>query len=199
MNALLARFSALPRAARWALVAGSFVLGYFVIVEPLIDASARAAARADALQAGLHRRLDAAGERSGATQQLALAASQFGAPLAPGGPERASVLNARIESIFRDRLVSNLSIKARAPTALPRTAMAGGVPEGKQVQRLVLDVEFECEPAVAFAVIADLEQTREVASLGRVNIRRLDREGRKIVQVSLAPEAWTLSPRGAAR
>lgn len=199
MNAIIARIAALPRAARWALVAGAFVLGYFVVIEPVIDASARAGARADSMQAGLHRRLDAAGERSSASQQLALAASQFGLPLAPGGAERASALNARIEAIFRDRMVSNLSIKARAPSSLPRTAMVGGVPEGKQVQRLVLDVEFEADPKVAIAVIADLEQTREVASVGRVNMRRLEREGRKIVQVSLAPEAWILSARGAAR
>lgn len=199
MSGVLGRIRALPRAMRWAIVAAAFVLGYFVVVEPALDASARASARADALQAGLDRRLDAAGERSEASRTLALAASQFGAPLPPGGPDRASALNARIEAILRDRSVSNLSIKARSPVALPRTAMEGGVPEGKQVQRLVLDVEFEADPSVAMAIVADLEKAREVSSVGRVVMRRVEREGRKTVQVSVSPEAWTLAARGGAR
>lgn len=199
MSALLERFAALPRAARWGVLAGVLMVAYFAIVEPVLDATATASARADALQAGIDRRLAIAAGQSETSRVFALAAAQYGAPLPPGGPERAAALNARIETVLRDRAVSALTIKARAPAALPRTAMPGVIPEGRQAQRLVLDVEFESAPDVAAAVIADLERIPEVAAISRLSMRKVEREGVKRVQVSVSPETWVIAARGASR
>lgn len=183
----------LPRAAKWAISAGAFIALYFLVIEPALDATARFNNRSDALSAALDRR------RAADRSALALAASRFGDPLLPGGPERSAELNNRIEQILRDRSVSGLTIRARAPVPLGRAVFAGLIPDGRQAERLILDVDFEADPAVAAAILADLEQAPEVAAVSRVILRRQERDGRRTVQVGLSPEAWVLSPKGGVR
>ncbi len=197
VNSLLQRWNSLPRAGRWLLAAAAAFAAYFAVVEPVLNRTGDLAARADAIQAGLDRQ--AQRSQSGASGAIALGLSRFGSAAVPGRGERSGELNARLEEILRQRKVSSLSIRARAPVPLGRSAMDDVIGEGEQVQRLILDIDFESSPEVAAAVLADLEQAREVASVGRVSMRRLDRGGQRAVQVSLSPEAWVIAPRGGGR
>lgn len=205
MEGLLQRWKALPRAAQWLLVTGAIAVVYFAAVEPALDASASYSARADVLQAGLDRTRDRRAEDSASGRALALGAARFGAPLLPAAPgatgadDRGAALNARIESILRDRQLRALSIKARTPVPLGRDVLADVVGPDEQAQRLVIDLDFEAEPQAAMAVIADLERAPEVASIGRISLRRLDREGQRVVQVSVSPEAWIIARKGGRR
>ncbi|MBL8745351.1 MAG: hypothetical protein JNK58_03235 [Phycisphaerae bacterium] len=187
------RWNSLPRAGRWLVAAAAFMLAYFVVVEPALDATARAAARADVLQAALDRRRATAAGASDAARNATLAATKFGAALPPGGSDRPAALNACIERVLRDRPVSALAIRTRAMVPLGRAVFAGLIPEGQQAQRLVLDVDFECAPPVAAEILAELEQAPEVTAVGRVIMRKIERDGRRAVQVSLSPETWVIT------
>jgi hypothetical protein len=190
-----ARWDALPRTGRWIVSAVGFIVVYFVIVEPTLDTTASLSARADVLQSGIDRRRTSAAGGSDAAGKAALAAARFGAALAPGGAERPGDLNARVEQVLRDKNVSALTIRTRALVPLGRAVFAGLIPEGHQGQRLVLDVDFESSPAVAMEILAAMEQTPEVTSVGRVIIRKVEREGKDSVQVSLSPETWVITPK----
>jgi hypothetical protein len=188
------RWRSFPRAARWTALAAAFLVLYFTAIEPALDLTASWTARADAIEAAMIARRD-----PGAAQRDALAASRFGTPLLPGGPERSAELNARVEQVLRGRDVGALTIRARAPVPLGRSAFAGLVPESVSAQRLILDVDFECDPALAAAILADLEQAPEVAAVNRVILRRDDREGKRLLRVTLSPEAWVFASKGAPR
>lgn len=189
------RWNSLPRTGRWIVAAAAFMAAYFVVIEPALDATASLAARADVLQSGLDRRRASASGASDAAAREALAISRFGETREPGGPERPGELNACVERILRDRAVSSLTIRARALVPLGRAAFAGVIPESQQAQRLALDVDFESSPQIAVEIIAALEQAPEVTALGRVILRKVERDGKKSVQVSLAPETWVITPK----
>jgi len=194
MSPLVERWRSLPRAARWLIAFGLIVVLYFAVAEPALDWRARASARADALEAGLARQAERAAGTSADAAALALAASRFGSPSLPGGEERIRELNRRVEDIFSRHTVSNLTIRARSPASLGREALAGAVPQGLQAQRAALDIEFEASPETTSAVLAELEGAPEVAAVGRLTLRRTDRDGRKRVAVSVSPEAWIIAP-----
>lgn len=205
MEGLLQRWKALPRAAQWLVLAAAVALVYFLAVEPALDATASYATRADVLQSGLDRSRDRRAEDSASGRALALGATRFGDPLLPAAPnaagaeDRGAALNARIESILRDRRLRALSIKARVPAPLGRDVLVDVIGPDEQAQRIVVDLDFEADPQAAMAVIADLERAPEVASIGRVSLRRLDRDGQKVVQVSVSPEAWIIGRKGGRR
>lgn len=192
---LLERWSALPRVGRWVVAAAAFIAIYFAVVEPALDLTASWNARADAIESGLSSRAGA----SDAAQQSALAASRFGSPLLPGGPGRSGELNARVEQILRGRDVSGLTIRARAPVPMGRAVFAGLIPENTSAQRLILDVDFECSPSIAASILADLESAPEIAAVGRVVLRRDDRDAKRLIRVSLSPEAWVFAAKGGGR
>lgn len=199
MSSLIARWSALPRAARWSALAAAGIAAYFLVIEPALDATASLSARADALQAGVDRRNERARAESEAGRLRSLAAANFGAPALPGRAERSGELNARLEEVFRGRAVGSLAMKARAPVALGRGALEAGLQEIEQAQRLIVDVDFESTPDVATAVLADLERAGEIAAINRIILRKIEKDGKKLVQVSISPEAWVIGPRGGSR
>lgn len=187
------RWESLPPTGRWAAMAAAFMAAYFLVIEPTLDWRASLSARGDVLQSGIDRRRAQQAGSSEAAGKAALAASRFGEVRGPGGAERPGELNACVERILRDRAVTGLSIRTRALVPLGRAVFAGLIPEGQQAQRLVLDVDFESSPAVAAEILAEMEQAPEVTAVGRVIVRRIEREGKKAVQVSLSPETWVIS------
>lgn len=188
---LLERFHTAPRVVRWAALALTAIAAYFLLIEPALDATSSYNARADVMQAGIDR-LTASDDSSSAS---ALSAQQFGQPLLPGGPERTAALNARVESLLRDRRVSDLSIRARTPVALPRVSFAAVLPDNRVAQRLILDIQFEAAPSDAVAFLADLERAPEVSAISRVTFRTVQRDGVTLVQFAVSPESWIFAPR----
>lgn len=205
IRALAERWVLLPRSIRWLMLAATAAAIYFAVVEPVLDATVSYSTRADQLQAGLDRSRERRAEDSEAGRALMLGATRFGNPLAPsargasGADDRSAAINARIESILRDRNLRALSIKARALTPLGRNAFAGVIGLDEQAHRLVIDLDFEADPESAMTVIADLERAPEFSSIGRLSLRGLDREGQRLVQVSVSPEAWIITRKGGRR
>lgn len=198
MNSLLARFKALPRAARWLVIfVGGLVLPYFIIAEPALERASELSSRADLLQASLTRVAKRTGEADRAGQSLALGHARFGEVPFPGEAKQVEALNARIQSIIDERRISSWSTRARPPAALGREALAGVVPEGMQVQRVQVQLDFEASPEAAVGVIADLERSGEVYAITRASLRRLEKDGRKLVAATLTVETWFLTPKGA--
>jgi hypothetical protein len=189
----------LPRAAQWALAAAAFVGGYFLLVEPTLDLTNSLDTRADYLWTSLSRSGDPAAAQTESERVISVGVLNHGDPelatLETGGGK----LNERIEAILRDRQIVSLSIKARAPAPLGRGVLQDAVGEGRQVQRQILDIDFEAAPDVAMSILAELEKSKEVASVGRVSLRKSPKEGRNLLQVSVSPEAWVLAPKGASR
>ena len=193
---LLERFHTAPRVVRWATLAITATLAYFLLIEPALDAASSYNARADVMQAGLDRQ-SADGPSDSGSNDSALSTLQFGSPLSPGGPERSAALNARVESLLRDRRVSDLSIRARTPVALPRASFAAVLPDNRVAQRLILDIQFEASPADAVAFLADLERAPEVSAISRATFRTVQRDGVTLVQLAVSPESWIFSPKNA--
>ncbi len=200
MRHLLDRWRRMARAARWAVLAGAGMAAYFAVVEPALDAAATLRARAEVMESGLERARDWRAEDSEIGRSLALAQARHGLPRLPGGIEngedRAVALSARIESIVRPRRLSALAIRSRAPVALGRDALADVLDADQFVQRLIVDMEFEAEPSAAMEVIAELERAPEVARIDRLSLRRIEKNGQRLLQVSVSPEAWRITRRG---
>lgn len=197
MNALVSRFKSLPRAARWLLLfLGLIVLPYFAVIEPALNLSADLASRADLLQASLRRSADRAARAESAGQSMALGQARFGGVKFPGDARQVEALSARIQEVIDTHKPSNWSQKTQQPALLGRDTMAGVLAEGEQVQRVQVRLEFEATQTVTMNIIADLERAPEVYAISNVKLRRLEKDGRKIVAASLVLETWFVAAKG---
>jgi hypothetical protein len=194
MSALLARYRALPRAARWLVLLGLVVAVVLLVVDPILKATADLNGRADAAAAAL------ADERALAERWSSLGPirATFGRPLPPG-PEaqRKQALYARVNQVL-DRHRIRPEITERTATLRDDLANRDLLQGAERIDRLILDITFEAEPATVTAVLAELEQAPEIAAISRVQVRRAD-TGRgaapgagatRRVRAVLSPEAW---------
>ncbi|HYE02434.1 MAG TPA: hypothetical protein VD963_04270 [Phycisphaerales bacterium] len=186
---LPALYARTPRAARWAFLASLGIVLYFGLVEPALDARARAAARAEALANQLDQeRLLAASAQS---IPAALAAPALPRPAA----EAKQALYERVNTILAEHGVS-ADRSERLAALVPNPAIADLVSPGQSLERLIIDLTFEAAPEVITAVVADLEAAPEVTALARVSLRRAESRagggasGR--VRAIVSPETWVL-------
>jgi hypothetical protein len=197
------RYAALPRAVRWLLLAAAFCAIYFAAVEPALDRTSRLGVAADALAASLARERQLAAAWSDSNTPAAAAKAAFGSPALPGPSEpRSRALYTRINKIFEAHGIVPDINERRAPLRADQAAAIAG--PGYRIDRFILDLTFESSPEVAAAVLAELEQSAEVAAVGRVQIRRVEgpraggasssREAPRRVRAVLSPEAWVLVP-----
>lgn len=195
MSALLQRYLSLPRAARWSVLAGAAILVYFLVVEKVVTRTSRLNTAADATAAALTHERELAEGWAGPGRPLAAARDAFGAPALPGPDARSKqALYERVNQILDKHKVARPEIGERyAPL---RDDRADKFLDGtERIDRLILDLTFEADPATVIAVLADLEQSDEVAAVSRVQLRRLDagRSGQgpsRHVRAVLSPEAW---------
>lgn len=205
MSNLLRQLRDLPRAAKWAVFAAAALVAYFVIVEPVVTRTGRLNAAADTTAAALTHERDLAEQWSGQGRPLAAARSAFGAPALPGpDAQRKQALYQRVNQILDKHKVARPEIGERyAPLRDDRGDRF--VDGTERIDRLILDLTFEADPATVVAVLSDLEQCDEVAAVSRVQLRRLDagRSGQGSghhVRAVLSPEAWVrVSTQGGGR
>jgi hypothetical protein len=198
MTNVLHIFRSMPRAARWLVAFGAVVIGYFVAVQPAIDAILIMNGRA----AGARGELGHEGrERAAREQAVVLVRSGmgvFGTVSFPGEPaERSEAFNRRInEVLFKHDVKGDRRVTRTAPLEPgPMDAAAG---PSKRIDRLIMDIQFEASPEQVSAVLADLESAPEVAAVSRVQLRRESGgEGGaapgRTLRVNLSAEAWLLS------
>jgi len=188
-------YSGLPRAAKWALLGGGFVLCYFAVIEPLMDYGAVVAVRAEDLRSDLDTRVSELKRRDELLLGIRERSAWFGDVHVPGdGSEMQSALRDRIDRVFQDMSVpAGWSLDRRTEGRVSREAMSGVLQEGEELHRLEMELKFECAPDLAMEVIAELERSPEVTSMPRVVLRK-STEGRR-VQATVSVEAWSIQKR----
>ena len=205
MNALLLKYNSLPRAGKWLVWALAVIVAYFGVVEPVLNATNAARARADTLAAGLDKERALTSPDSDQGRILENGRRSFGEPYLPEDPNnRPEALHSLVDTILEKRGVSSRVKSERRIRIAGDEAvkLLGPLAASSVVERLILDVTFEAAPDTIVAILADLEQAKEVAAVSRVEIRRLDTGGgrsgapasnAKIVKATLSPEAWIVT------
>ncbi len=187
-------YRGLPRAGRWGVWAGAGLLGYFAVVEPIMDKTNALNSRADA-------RAQAIAEvRSGGGAGAAdLGLRRFGHVEPPGDPrERNVAFNRRVLEILETHALKDHASTTRNAPLNAGPLLTALAPSHQKVERHIREVQFEATPETLAAVIADLERTPEVAAVSRVQIRKPEGGGR-IVRATIAAEAWSVQKKGNGR
>ncbi|MFM9959469.1 MAG: hypothetical protein ACKVZJ_15540 [Phycisphaerales bacterium] len=198
MKRLLSMLVALPRAARWAVLALLAVLGYFGVEAAVLDPMNQMNAQADAAALTIQKAVDQAGRRAEADGTIALAVSRFGDVALPGDFQTVTAeLDNAVQEVFKGRGVEPGRSNKRKPTPLGRDVMSGVLPANKEVQRIGLEVTFESDQALVGALIADIERSPIITTISEINIKTLPDKGK--VQATIVPEAWIIVEKGARR
>jgi hypothetical protein len=194
----VAKFRALPRAARWGVVAAAGTLAYFGLEAAVIDPTNRMNAEADAAALTVARAVDQASRRSEADSTIALAVSKFGEVALPGDFQTVTAeLDNAVQEVFKGRGIEPGTSKKDKPALLGREVMSGVLPASKEVQRLGIEVKFECAQELVGALIADLERSPSITKVSEVKIETL--RDKEKVKVTVTPEAWIIVEKGARR
>ncbi len=192
MSRLRDRYNGLPRAARWGLWGGAFIAAYFLVIEPVMEYGGEMSARAVELREDLDSRLKELERRDAILLEIREKTAWFGDVRVPGeSGAMQSALRDRIDQVFKDMGVpSGWSWDRRSEGRVSRDAMAGALASDEELQRLEIELKFECDPDLAMKVIAALEKSPEVSSVPRVVLRRSG-EGRR-VQATVSVESWSI-------
>ncbi len=187
--------SQLPRAVRWALVFGVFVLAYFFAIEPAIDQMNKWNAQSDVLTEALKNYGKQEAELRAASDAIKLGQRQFGEVALPGDPRtRPDEFRDAISRILDARGVDQRTISARSGsfTQGPLVDHVKGV---SRVEKQIADVSFLSTPETFAAVLADLEREKFVTSVRRAQVRQSEGKEKvdRLLRVSLELETWTMS------
>lgn len=194
MNALLDWYRSQQRAVRWAVWALAGLVGYFLIVEPAVDASLRLSREADLREAALHRLAEGAAD----SEAEALAIRKFGRVELPGDANtRTQRLNRAVTAILESHGIRQHTSSTKM-TSMEQGPLQSAVPATEQVWRFVREIQFEATPEALAAVLADLERSPDVSCVSRVQLRRGGEAGRgdRVVRATVAVETWIQTPRG---
>lgn len=188
-------FAQLPRAVRWAIVFGIFVLAYFFAIEPAIDRMNKWNAQSDVLTAALKNYGKQEAELRAASDAIKLGQRQFGEVALPGDPRtRPDEFRDAISRILDARGVAQRTISARSGsfTQGPLVDHVKGV---SRVEKQIADVSFLATPETFAAVLADLEREKFVTSVRRAQVRQSEGKEKvdRLLRVSLELETWTMS------
>lgn len=208
MTKLFDKFAALPRSMKWLVVFLVVLVGYFVIVEPVLDATNRMNQKADSLAAGLKKEADLLSPESPDGRRLADGRRLFGEPMLPGDPaHRPEAVHDAVDRILEKHGVTKRTKNERrvAFRGDELAALMGGAAAGTQqaAERLILDIPFEATPETVTAIVSELEQAKEITLVSKVEMRRPDagRDARsgtpvatgKTLKVTVSLEAWILT------
>lgn len=188
---LAQRWQALPRAAQWG-VAGVLAIGaYFGIIERSLDLMKTWRNRADAKQSELVSFAREREARRGADQTTEQGLGRFGNVEPPGSPaSRSEAFNKQLTKLLREREIRQPAITSRDQP------MVGGPLNSKlaadeRLIKLVTDIKFDASPEQCVRVLADLEQSGEVANVSRVQFTVPSGEkGPPMLRAWITAEAW---------
>jgi hypothetical protein len=194
MNALLQKFNALPRAFKWLIALGVFLIAYFAIIEPILGFAQTWERRASTLQTAIARDKELASEE-GEGHAIEQSQALFGSPRTPGKNQVApETLYRLVNSILEAHGVTDRSVNERS---VPMTGDQAASLGAGAITRIILDVSFESDSLTVISVLAELERSPEVSAISRVKIDKMGQrsgaaadEASDSVRVTLAPEAW---------
>lgn len=201
---IIASFRSMPRAGQWLAYLGILCAVFFAIVQPVVDALLSINGRADGALRELARHSAAGQARQQADAAVRAGTAALGVVAFPGDEaQRSEAFNRAINEVLaRHHVVGGRISTRRAPLAAsPLDAVAG---EGRRVDRLIMDLQFDGTPEQVSAVISDLESTPEIAAVSRIHLRREaggdgGRALARTVRANLSAEAWLLARKDAAR
>lgn len=191
---------------KWAVAFAAAMLGYFLVIEPVLDSTNRLNQQADALASGLKAEAELLSPESPKGRLLSDGRRLFGEPLLPGDPgNRPEAVHGVIDRILdKHGVTKRQKNERRIPFRGDElTTLLGGAAGQKSAERMVLDITFDASQEVVTAIVNDLEQAKEVALVSRVDLRRPDagRDSRggapvttgHVLKVTITPEAWIVS------
>lgn len=201
MADLIARISALPRAARWGVIALIGMAMYFAIIEPAVGAIATANSRGDASEAALDRFEQGGQAVKDAAENWALGVRRFGEVEYPGSPDtRPLEFDRAVDAVLKKHnIVGHTSTTKTGP--MGAGPLVSSVGTGKHVERVIKTIELTADPEVVGAVIADLEATPVVSTISSVTLRQPDSRDKttRAISASITLEAWTLAKKDKGR
>lgn len=190
---LTARWLGMPRALRWAVLAGFGIGAYFGAVEPALGMMARWNSRADVKESDLTKFDNERRSRQEMDDKATLGVSRFGIVEAPGeAGERSQAFNQKVSSILVANGAKKSTTNAREVSLPSNSVLVRDMGPDYTVQRLVSDIQFDGEPEQVAKIIAEMESAPEIASVSRVDIKQIsgETEGGRLVHAMISVEAW---------
>lgn len=204
MSAILARYNALPRAAKWGLLAALAIGFYFGGVEPALNAMNTWTTRANNKERELTAFAKEREARKGADDAAALGVTRYGIVEPPGDPaERSAAFNRRVSQVLEaEGIKQSTSTSSESPVG--RNSMLQqffGVEAS--VQKIGSELRFDATPEQLARVVAALEQSPEVSSISRVQVRQGASGGGeknpRLLGVTMKVQAWQVRPKARGR
>lgn len=201
MSALIARINALPRAARWAVIALLAIGVYFVIIEPGLGAINAAQAKGDDSEAALERFEKGGQAVKDAGDAWALGVRRFGEVDPPGTPDaRPLEFDRAVDAVLKKHNITGHTSTTKTAPMGPGPLVTN-VGKDKRVDRILKTVEMTADPEAVAAVIADLEATPVVASVSSVTLRQPDSRDKttRAISASITVESWMIAKKEKSR
>lgn len=197
MSDTRSKWSQMPRATRWGVMALVGLVLYFGVFEQWLGAIQSLSSKASAKTAELANLSGRAGSIEAAKASMLQGLARYGEGTLPGDAAAGSIaLNKRLEAVLQEH-----SVKGATTTARTASLNAGPLnPAGSttRLDRLVAELQFESSPETASAVLAALERVPEVSSVSRVEWRKQGgAKSDRQVRVTMSVEAWIRSAREA--
>jgi hypothetical protein len=192
---MLARWSGVPRAVRWSILAAAGFAAYFAGIDPLLDRAQTWDATTDRIVDRLASRAKDAARDKAAEDAVTLGRKRFGEVKPPGdnAEERARELDDALRSALRGGEAKDESISSResaAPSGLTKE-FAGG----RKFVLLVRDIRFRATPEGVAQIIGQVERSPLVTNIASLSISQSSGEDKvnRLLQVSMNVESLALA------
>lgn len=183
----LDRYRGLPRAGRWAAIAGAVLIGFTLLDSVLWPIADDLNARADRLTTVLERASSRAEEFP---EEIEASAIVHGPNAVPGREVLSKEkLASTIVSVLREKGVNQFGLDIRPAQPLPSTVLPEIASElGGQMGRSIADLRFEATPDVATTLVAELDKNPAIDAISDLKLTYNPQSKRVAVQMSL--EKW---------
>jgi hypothetical protein len=120
--------------------------------------------------------------------------------LPPGDPrERADAFNRRINEVLKSRGVTDHTGTTRTISLATGPVNTALDASGQRVDRFIRELQFEADPETLASVLADLDRSPEVAAISKVQARKAEEGGGRLLRATVSVEAWVLARKGGSR
>lgn len=199
MSEWMARWAALPRAAKWGIAAILALIAYFGAIEPGLDAMNRWNTRAANKERELAAFARERDQRKGADKAASLGVSRFGLVEPPGDPgERLEAFNRRIAEVLEKEGIRQSATSSGTAQLPPRSPLQKDLGDVARVEKITNDIRFDATPEQLARVVAALEQSPEIAGISYLQVQQGGSgpgSDKRALRVSLKVQAWQASPK----
>lgn len=191
MNALLAKYAALPRAAKWGVWAAGFLIAYFGVIEPYVTYVGQLTEQANSIEARLRQRAAVADKRANNDAALEAAIAIFGAPQISSASSPLAALDDKVSQLLKARNIGERQRFTRDNNPTITTAA------GLKLKPYSIEIQFDCETADLTGLLKDIEASPDIAAISRLDIRRISEVNPKVgggqLSVTMVVDAWSIA------